>query len=187
MERTDGGELGQGRTAPNGPLAPGELERVLLGMAERLRRTAYRMVRDGHEAEDIAQEVILAAFRNVHRLRDPARLEGWLLRIARNLATTRRRRIGRIRPDQRLSGAEPDEVAERDSPWADLRSTEPGPDAVLAVRYAWDDIPDAWRHAFRARFEQGRTFHDIAAEQGVSVACVKTRLTRVRKRLLEAL
>jgi RNA polymerase sigma-70 factor (ECF subfamily) len=48
-------------------------------------------VGDLREAEDITQESFLRAFRSLRRLKEPRAFLGWLMRIARNLATDRLR------------------------------------------------------------------------------------------------
>ncbi len=58
-------------------------------------RLAYLILADAGEAEDVAQDVFVSAFRALHRF-DPARpLRPWLLQIARNLAANRRRSVRR--------------------------------------------------------------------------------------------
>ena len=53
---------------------------------------AYALTGDLHAADDLAQEVFLAAWRGIARLRRPEALDGWLLRITRNAALNWRRR-----------------------------------------------------------------------------------------------
>jgi RNA polymerase sigma-70 factor, ECF subfamily len=157
-------------------------------IAERLRRTAYRVLRDGHAAEDVVHDAILAAHRNLHLLRDRGNLDPWLVRIARNTAVNHARRRSRCRPDARLGGGGDEEGGPGDAGLAArLESPEPSAEAVTSLREELDAVPASWREAFRARVERGLPFDRIAAEQGVSVACVKTRVSRVRSRLQQSL
>lgn len=157
-------------------------------VAERLRRTAYRVLRDGHDAEDAVHDTMLAAHNNRHLLRDPGALDRWLVRIARNTAVNKARRRRLCRPDARFGAPEVGDasaaagVADRGFA-SRLTSTEPSVEAVVSLREELDAVPPSWRDAFRARMVRGLTFEQIAAWQGVSVACVKTRITRVRTRL----
>lgn len=57
----------------------------------RLIRTAANLLRDRHEAEDVAQESFLKAFREIHRLRDDRAFAGFLYRICVRLCMDRLR------------------------------------------------------------------------------------------------
>ena len=49
-------------------------------------RVARGVLRDPADAEDVAQEALLRAFRRFARLRDPSRFRAWLVRITFRLA-----------------------------------------------------------------------------------------------------
>src|SRR5271157_4688071 len=52
-------------------------------------RIAQGVLRNAADAEDVAQEALLKAFRSFHRLRDPQKFRAWLVRIAFRLALDR--------------------------------------------------------------------------------------------------
>lgn len=156
-------------------------------MAGRLRRAAYRVCRDGHEAEDVVHDTMVAAHHSFHTLRDLASLEPWLVRIAKNQAASTARRRRRCRLDDRPLTEETADARRRPGSSDRFASPEPPAETVAALRAALDSAPPTWREAFRARIVQGLPFAQIAADQGVSIACVKTRVTRVRKRLRDAI
>jgi RNA polymerase sigma factor (sigma-70 family) len=58
-------------------------------------RVALGVLRNTAEAEDVAQEAMLRAYRNFHRLRDRERFRAWLVRTAWRLALDRIRASGR--------------------------------------------------------------------------------------------
>ena len=58
-------------------------------------RLAYLLLGDADDAEDVAQETFLRAFRNLHRYDPQYALRPWLLRITTNLARNRQRSWGR--------------------------------------------------------------------------------------------
>lgn len=58
-------------------------------------RLAYLLLDDASEAEDIAQETFLRAFRALHSFDTTRSARPWLLQIAANLARNRRRSAGR--------------------------------------------------------------------------------------------
>src|SRR3954453_20736491 len=61
----------------------------------RLMRLCARLAGDRDAAEDLAQETLLEAWRNVHKLHDPAGADAWLAAIARNVCRRWARRCGR--------------------------------------------------------------------------------------------
>ncbi len=60
-----------------------------------LLRTAYLLVRDQDAAQDIVQEALILAWKNMHTLREPHFLRAWLLKIVVNQSTSFRRQLAR--------------------------------------------------------------------------------------------
>ena len=54
----------------------------------RLFRSAYMIVRNRQDSEDIVQETLIQAWRSIHLVRQPDAFRGWLLRICTNKATS---------------------------------------------------------------------------------------------------
>jgi len=68
-------------------------------------RVARGVLRNSADAEDVAQEALLRAYRRFDRLRDRNRFRAWLVRIAFRLALTARRDRRRPRRIERIPGA----------------------------------------------------------------------------------
>jgi len=76
-------------------------------------------LRNAADAEDVAQEALLRAYRNFARLREPARFRGWLVRITFRLALDRWRSAKRrgkretewLSPERRAAGPTAEEIA----------------------------------------------------------------------------
>src|SRR5882762_7045232 len=60
----------------------GEFEERLAECGPLAFRVAYGVLRNAADAEDVAQEALLKAYRNFGRLRDRAKCRGWLGGIA---------------------------------------------------------------------------------------------------------
>jgi RNA polymerase sigma factor (sigma-70 family) len=81
------------RHAANGDTAA--WEPLMLAHQQAVFRLSYLLLGDSDDAEDIAQETFLCAWNHLKRF-DPTRpLRPWLLSIASNLASNRRRSAGR--------------------------------------------------------------------------------------------
>src|SRR5260221_12654295 len=79
----------------------GEFEERLAECGPLAFRVAYGGLRNAADAEDVAQEALLKAYRNFGRLREPKRVVGWLVGIAFRMALDRwrsaKRRVKRGR------------------------------------------------------------------------------------------
>jgi RNA polymerase sigma-70 factor (ECF subfamily) len=117
---------------------------------------------DRQAAEDLAQETLLEAWRNAHKLDDPGGADRWLAAIARNVCLRWARRAGRtvtLEEDAVTVELEHDELADLlDRALAELSADTR---AALVQRYV-HDLPHA----------------EIAAALGISEDAVAMRLTR---------
>src|SRR5438270_9299588 len=68
-----------------------EFEARLAEYAPLAFRVARGVLRNDADAEDVAQEALLRAYRKFERLREPVRFRGWLVRITFRLALDRLR------------------------------------------------------------------------------------------------
>jgi RNA polymerase sigma-70 factor (ECF subfamily) len=124
------------------------------------------------DAEDLVQDVFLAAWQRLDSLRDPAAFGGWLAMITRNRASDlRRRRVEVVELPQHLAGH--DATAER---------TE-----ALAALDAIRELPEAYRETLVLRLVEGMTGPEIAERTGLTPASVRVNLHRGMKLLREKL
>jgi RNA polymerase sigma-70 factor (ECF subfamily) len=123
------------------------------------------------DAEDLVQDVFVAALERLASLRDACAFGGWLAAIARNTATDHHRRIRR--PDS-LDGREPAVPA---APAAE----------ALAALDAIRSLPLAYRETLTLRLVEGMTGPEIAQRTGLTPASVRVNLHRGMKLLKEKL
>ena len=150
--------------------------------ADRVQGALRRFGLDAGEADEVAQEVFVRAWRGLARFEGRARFSTWLYRIAFNEA---QRRLAR-RPPPR-AGADP----ERDDPIVTLpESPGLGPEAQTLDREfeqtlerALEELPTEWRAAVVLRDIEGLSTHEAAEIVGVGEAAFKSRLHRGRMRL----
>ncbi len=122
------------------------------------------------DAEDLAQEVFLAAWEKLGDLRDPEGFGGWVAAIARNRAASHVRSAPRHAPlPEDLAGG--------------VRADE-GPGAVLA---AIRRLPEAYREPLVLRLLEGMSGPEIARETGLTEGSVRVNLHRGFAKLRELL
>ncbi len=148
-----------------------------------------RMVHDPTQAEDLAQEVFLKAFRKL-RLYDPGRkFSSWLFKIAHNTTIDHlRRKVPETVPLE--ASADGDEGT-----WEVLRSPEEeAPDrraeqaeATAGVLAAIDSLKPQYREVLLLRFQQDLSYLEISEVTGLAMGTVKIHLHRARKQLASAL
>jgi RNA polymerase sigma-70 factor (ECF subfamily) len=140
---------------------------------------AYRLTGNDHDAADLVQESLLRIRKGLATYR-PGSLEGWLARIVTNafLDDVRRRKR---RPVDAMP-ADPDRVI-APAPAAD-EATDRLPDDV---QQALAQLPDEFRAAVVLCDVVGLGYDEIAANLGVPVGTVRSRIHRGRRLLREAL
>ena len=152
---------------------------------------ALRMVGNRGDAEDVAQEVFLKAYRGLPGFRGAARFSTWLYAIAshhclNHLArrNSMARRAERSGPSSDGRGGElpsaPDRVAD----------PTPGPDAALernelrrTIQQELLQLAEHHRIVLVLRDIQGMSYEEIAATLGVELGTVRSRLHRARMEL----
>ena len=137
---------------------------------------ALRVVRDRHEAEDVAQEAYLRMFRGLEGFREEASFETWMHRIVVNTAINHLRRRGRF---GELSTEDLPEVPVGDE--ADSRADRD------RLERALERLPEAQRVPVVLKDVYGLSCREIGEELGIEEGAVKVRLHRARKRLHEML
>lgn len=145
--------------------------------ADRVFRFAVSLVRDRRDAEDVAAETFLQAWRDLPRLRDCARYESWLLQIAHRRALDQVRRRRPARPLVEASG-----VAETRADRSPLEATLAAED-VDRLRDAMSTLPESQRTVLTLRYLMEMSHDEIASSTGRSAAAVR----QLRQRALASL
>jgi RNA polymerase sigma-70 factor (ECF subfamily) len=151
-----------------------------------------RLLRDRTEAEDVAQEAFVKAYRALGSFRGDSAFYTWLYRIAvntaRNALASRQRRP--LEYEAGLSEAEQTAVEARmhhtDTPEAAALSEE----IHQAVNRAIGELPEDLRTAIVLREVEGLSYEEIAAAMDCPVGTVRSRIFRAREaidRVLEPL
>src|SRR5271155_4037488 len=142
-------------------------------------RVALGVLRNTAEAEDVAQEAMIRAYRNFHRLRDRERFRGWIARTAWRLALDRIRAAGR-RERRELSALE-------SAPEAGVESIVASREFEQHVARAMDALPEKLRLVMLLAAIEGYNTREVAALLAIPEGTVRSRLFLARKELAESL
>jgi RNA polymerase sigma-70 factor (ECF subfamily) len=153
-----------------------EFERLVIESSTLAFRVAYGVLHHREDAEDVAQEALLKAYRSFSRLRRHASFQPWLVRATWRLALDRQRANRRR--------------ALRDGEYVrDLDGTGTTEDPVLhqQIWRAMNALPEKLRLAMILAGIHGHDMRTIAHLLGVPEGTVKSRLSQARQRIREIL
>lgn len=139
---------------------------------DRVVGVAYHLTGDRDAAEDLAQDTFVAAFKQIHKLRDAHRVGAWLHGIAQRLCYKHLRRAARtteVETDRLEALPAPPDVVD-----------EPGELCELL-----NELPEQYRQVLAARYLQDLEYEEIASLLGTTVNNVRVRCHRAKNRLRE--
>jgi RNA polymerase sigma-70 factor (ECF subfamily) len=144
-----------------------------------------RMLNDHQKALDVAQETFVNLYVHAGSYKPVASFQGWLFRIAHNLAINELRRRKR---EQTLSIDAPLDPGRPDGPRFEPPDVTPnaeesilGRERMEVVRRCVASLPAKYRSAIVMKDMQGLTFEEIAAILDCPESTVKSRVMRGRR------
>lgn len=141
----------------------------------RVYTSVFRMVRNSHDAEDIAQETFIAAYRAIGNFDLSKKFAPWLMKIATNLSIDHLRRKGQqIIP---LDSAEEVELQINESPLesAEVSELNDLTEQVIA------ELPPRYRAAITLYYADRLKYDEVADALDIPIGTVKTYLHRGRE------
>ena len=151
---------------------------------------ALSYMKNEADAEDVAQEAIVRAFRKLSSFRAESKFSTWLISITINEARTRLRRQVLVRMESL------DQLPDKDkslSPallrdWREIPSEAIERDEVRKlIQQAVDQLPDIYREVFLLRDVEELSINEAAEALKLSIPSVKVRLHRARLMLQKQL
>lgn len=146
---------------------------------------ALRVVRDPWDAEEVVQDVLWTVYRKVGSLDQPETFESWMFRITRNAC------LMLLRKRKRVPTPVEDEVVELAS--RETAHNPHEPDRVLArqqalqsAQEAYDSLKPICQQIFYEMDIEGRDKEELAAELGITIPSLKSRLHRARVTIRQA-
>jgi len=178
------------------------IERILVGERELFmelvrpyQKLVYSMaisvLKSEHEAEDVSQDALFKAFKNLSQFRGECKFSTWIIQITLNEARHRIRKRQRGKEDSIDCGLESDEgdyipidLADwREIPSEALQRKE----LRMALQRAISDLKPIYRDVLVLRDIEHLSVAETAQMLNISEASVKTRLLRARLQLRDAL
>ena len=142
-----------------------------------------RYVKDPSEAQDVAQEAFIKAYRALGNFRGDSAFYTWLYRIAINTAKNHLVSRARRFSDSQVDVYEAEQVQSvpqlkgLDTPEQELLNDE----IVLAIQSAIDKLPEEMRTAIMLREFEGMSYEEIAITMDCPVGTVRSRIFRARE------
>jgi RNA polymerase sigma-70 factor (ECF subfamily) len=136
-----------------------------------------RMLRHRQDAEDVAQDVFVKAYSSLSGFRGEARFSTWISRIAYTAAVSHTRRK---RPDR--AGVE---IQDDHDACATDNESNLHEERLQQLQRLLAQLPPEHVVLVSLHYQHDKTMDEIASIVGLTVANVKVRLHRIRKKLYE--
>ncbi len=153
----------------------------------------YRLLGNSEDAQDVAQEAFVRAYKSLAQLDDPARFGGWFMRIVSNLALNfRRARKTRSAVSLDDMSAFGDEfrnpvTGQRKAANTDDESAAMPKELHAAITDAMDELPEQQRLALVLFSVEGMPQKEVAEVLECSIEMVKWNVFQARKKMQKAL
>ena len=144
-------------------------------------RLALRMCGNAHDAEEVAQEAFVSAWKGLPAFRGESKFSSWLYQLTTNAA------IDFLRREKRHRAAVPiEDEPEPTSPDTPQQAVEEG-EVRQALQQALDSLTPEHRQIFLLRQMRQLSYEEIGRLLGLESGTVKSRLSRAKKQLREIL
>ncbi|HPE35377.1 MAG TPA: sigma-70 family RNA polymerase sigma factor [Bacteroidales bacterium] len=142
-----------------------------------------KLVKNHHEAEEVAQDVFIKAYQALPGFEGTARFSTWLYRIAYNTAISKWRKPKKVFApiDENLIDNFTTDSVERG---VEALSQE---EMLLALNSVMEKLPEEDSLLLNLFYKNSMTVEDISQITGLTQSNVKVRLYRIRKRMYDEL
>jgi RNA polymerase sigma-70 factor (ECF subfamily) len=161
----------------------GAFDVLVLKYQHKVVKLVLRYVRNPAEAEDVAQEAFIKAYRALPKFRGDSAFYTWLYRIAINTAKNAAASRGRSPIEYELDrdGEESYDVQARMKDTATPEALAMTEEIRSTVNAAIEALPEDLRTAIVLRELEGLSYEEIAAAMDCPVGTVRSRIFRARE------
>jgi RNA polymerase sigma-70 factor (ECF subfamily) len=156
-----------------------EFEQAVRETADLAVRVAFGVLRRKEDAEEVAQEAFVRAYRRFRELRDSEHFRAWIVRVTWRLA------IDRWRADRRRAARE--QMAAGGKPVASAEDLAAQAQRTTRLWEAIDALPDKLRIVIVLSALRGYDVREVARLLAIPEGTVKSRLFLARKGLAQRL
>lgn len=144
----------------------------------KLRRLAYTYCRNWDEADDVAQDSLLKAYRSFHTYEARSAISTWLYSVTRSVCNDwyRRKRSSRATDTTELSPEQSD-TADTQEYLLEQKSE------VERLWQAIHTLPEEFRVPLVLSDVEGLAYEEIARMESIPIGTVRSRLSRARRKL----
>ncbi|MAD98082.1 MAG: RNA polymerase subunit sigma [Flavobacteriaceae bacterium] len=140
--------------------------------------SAYRILKDEFEAEDIMQEAFLTAFTKLNSYKGEVAFGAWLKRIVINKSLTQLKKNNRYE-EVKMEVVQPDEKEDEKLDYHQLEPT--------AVMSSIQGLKDNYRMVLTLNLIEGYDYEEIAQIMNYSNENVRTTVSRAKRKLKQVL
>ncbi|MCP4603685.1 MAG: sigma-70 family RNA polymerase sigma factor [Proteobacteria bacterium] len=138
-------------------------------------KVLFHVLGPDEELEEALHEVFVQVYENVHKVQDSSRLRSWMFTVSTYVARSVLQKRSRRRW---LRFAPPEELPTIAAPGVDFAQRR----ALYCAYRVMNELPVELRIAFALRYIKGLELTQVAQSCGVSLATVKRRLSKAKRR-----
>lgn len=158
-----------------------QIVRCLLAARSTLSASAWLIVRDTHQAEELFQDAMVTAIREDQAFESEAQLVSWAQVVMRNAALN-----WAERRQKREVFLDVDVFELLDAEWTRKSRGASGP-RLDALRECLDALPPKSRRLVEARYFDGLSCGEVGRQLGISLSAVYQRLSRLHRSLKDCI
>lgn len=162
---------------------PTQFETIVTEYQRDLVNFHYRFTNNRMEAEDLAQDTFIKAYKKFHTLQNPGKLKSWLFQIARNTV------IDFFRKNKNREVAVESQIMENfaKTTTADFQDKMSNLEVSKELERCIDQLVKEDRAIIKLLYYDGFSYKEISGLLNINQNTLKSRLHRARKLLLESI